>query len=626
MIPLFHVEGNELTSLKGEVSSFFEILPPDQEGMDSVTQEQIYLDLERSLINTEGVLKFYWLNRKLYLNCFCDISLGHGKIEPKTNPVATFLDAEEAEIHFYENYLTVGNEFVRVLSVKSPPMVLERMEVMNWPDFVLVMRKIPKLVAKRKVNMKRKLHFSSLFKGMRDVDSENAYYQAESIFNEVTSDTMALFQVELFFLLKGETKKALDKLTAKVIYDFKGKDAEIRVEERGLSYFYQTLAPGIFPSFKRQMEMPSDYLTYLVPFQRDFVMDDGLELKCRSNESVKIDLFDSEVLNYNVLITGSSGQGKSMMANHLLKFELNRGSKAMVLDMGNSFLKNAKFHGGVVLSKRFNPLQFRNARYLKEFILAAMDEKISRKDEGRLYEAIETILADAQVTSFSTLLHKLEESFPGIRFYFNELIEYFCDEKLPLNNFTYCDFGNYPEAMKAPLIIYLIEYFKALPDKKIFVFDECWHLLLKNADYIAECFRTFRKHQASAVAISQNLDDFSESQLGRVIIQNTYFKFLFKQSLKESEFLDNHSKSLLDSILSKKGEFSEFLLLTETTRKPLRFYPTPLEYQLFTSDRVDGQQFETYLTDGGKYLPFAEAIINFTKIKNPSWRPEDEIH
>src|SRR5690606_40132436 len=69
------------------------------------------------------------------------------------------------------------------------------------------------------------------------------------------------------------------------------------------------------------------------------------------------------------------------------------------------------------------------------------------------------------------------------------------------------------------LIIYLIEYFKHLEGEKIFIFDECWHLLLKNADYIAECFRTFRKHKASAVAISQNLDDFSESQLGRVIIQ-----------------------------------------------------------------------------------------------------------
>src|SRR5690606_2271265 len=109
---------------------------------------------------------------------------------------------------------------------------------------------------------------------------------------------------------------------------------------------------------------------------------------------------------------------------------------------------------------------------------------------------------------------------------------------------------------------YLIEYFKNLKGKKLFIFDECWHLLSRNADYVAECFRTFRKHNASAVAISQNLDDFSITQLGRVIIQNTYWKALFRQSLSPSEFIDSDSISFLDEIQSKKGSYSEFLLLS----------------------------------------------------------------
>ena len=125
------------------------------------------------------------------------------------------------------------------------------------------------------------------------------------------------------------------------------------------------------------------------------------------------------------------------------------------------------------------------------------------------------------------------------------------------------------------------------------------------------------------MAISQNLDDFSDSQLGRVIIQNTYFKFLFKQSLRESEFLDQHAKNLLDTILSKKGEYSEFLLMTDTIKKPLRFYPTELEYEIFTSDREDAKAFENYMEKAGQYLGFKEALINFTKIKNPGWRHDE---
>jgi hypothetical protein len=171
--------------------------------------------------------------------------------------------------------------------------------------------------------------------------------------------------------------------------------------------------------------------------------------------------------------------------------------------------------------------------------------------------------------------------------------------------------------MKAPLIIYLIEYFKHLEGKKIFVFDECWHLLNKNADYIAECFRTFRKHQASAIAISQNLDDFSITQLGRVIIQNTYWKFMFRQSLSVSEFMDQHTIELLNTIQSKKGDYSEFLLLSEDHKKPIRYYPSYL-------DREDNNKLFNYINTNKEFLSFQECLINFTKLKHPFWEYTDE--
>ena len=619
MNPIFKVDGHRLTSLNGHESEFYNITPPDLEMMDQTEREQIFDTLESSLVNTSGEIKIYKIGTNLYLNNFCEVNLQGAVTEINDRPIEIFLNGDKESANFYENYLTLGNEYQRVLSVKEFPSTLNQLDSLSWPDFVLNFKKVPKLEAKNKINFKRKLHFSSLFKGMRDLDSENAYYQAENLFEDVTSDIKGLFYAEMFFILRAKTKLELDQITDRVIYDFKGNGAILRVEERGLSYFYQTLVPGVPASFKRSLEMPSDYLSYLVPFHQDLVMEEGFELTSRRNNSVYFDLFNSQALNYNLLITGSTGQGKSMIANKLLWQELGRGTKAVVLDLGNSFVKNAKFHDGSVLSHKFNPIQFKDTRYLKEFILAAVDEKFTKRDEGRLYEAIENLISVKEVSTFKDLVSGLEKDFKGIGYYFKEIEEFFCDETLPLNQFTYCDFTNYPDAMKAPLIIYLIEYFKHLNGEKIFIFDECWHLLDKNAQYIAECFRTFRKHRASAVAISQNLDDFSETQLGRVIIQNTYYKFLFKQSLKESEFLDAHSKNLLDSVQSIKGEYSEFLFLSENIKKPVRYVPTPLEYQVFTSDKNDNQQFDFYLEDKGRFIPFSDAIINFTRIKNPHW-------
>jgi Cdc6-like AAA superfamily ATPase len=626
MIPIFNINKNQLTSLNGEVSTFFELLPPDMEGRNEIDTEQMIKGIEEAIINTNGVFKVYKLKNKIYLNQFGEIELPQAKLIEENEPLRVLIEDDEVDIHYYENYFTQGNEFKRILSFVDFPSTIYTHDVLNWPDFVLHFRKVDKLVAKERVNLQRRLHFSSLFKNLRDFNAENAFEQAEAVLEGVNRDEIALFECECFLILSANTKSELDQITHEMIYSFRGQNAKLITEERGLSYFHRCLLPGVKPSFKRKILTPSHYLSELIPFSRDFIHEDGMKLRARSGNTLSFDLFNEASINFNVLITGASGQGKSMLANKILQHELAQNSKAMVLDLGNSFLKNAKYHSGVVLSQKINPLQFKDARYLKEFILAGIDEKMNKKEQGILFETIKDILENQTCENFSQFLNHLEHTFQGVSFYFSELKDYFDSEIRELTHFTYCDFSLYPEAMKAPLIIYLIESFKRLEGKKIFVFDECWHLLNNNADYIAECFRTFRKHQASAVAISQNLDDFSTTQLGRVIIQNTFYKFLFRQSLRSSEFLDQDKIDLLNTIQSNKGHYSEALLLSDYIQKPVRYYPTPLEYEIFTTDRAELNQFENYLKSGGEHLNFKQALVNFTVLKNPTWRAEYETH
>lgn len=615
MIPLYKVNGHELQALTGEMSQFYEIKTPDLEGLPFDEFESVIKQLESDLIQSEGVQKIYHLSGKTYVNSFGEFKLSQGGHVPCTSPIETFLGSREAELNFYENYLTEGNEYIRLLSVKGFPEKIYPFEVCSYPDFVLVLRKVSKIEAKKKINIKRKIHFSAMFKAMRDIDSEHAYNEAEDVLERVSSDETTLFKCECYFILRSPTKLELDQETELFTQSFKGGDGQLRVEERGLAYLYQSLIPGVPAAFKRSLDITSDYASYWVPFHQDLIHSSGPSLKSRSGNVVLVNIFDSANINFNVLITGAAGQGKSMFANKLLQHQLSSGSKGVVLDLGNSFRKSALLHQGVVLSKHFNPMQFRSARYLKEFILAGIDEKMGKKLEGKLFEEIKIILETNEALSFKGLLTKLEMSFTGISFYFSELLEFFVEDDIEIKDFTYCDFSLYPESMKAPLIIYLIEYFKNIEGQKIFVFDECWHLLEKNAGYIAECFRTFRKHNASAVAISQNIDDFSQSNLGRVILQNTFTKFLFRQSIRESEFIDSYSKELVDSIHSKKRHYSEFLYLTEFQKKPLRYVPTPIEYEVFTTDPVDTNAFNRYMDDKGKFFDFERAITNYTKIK-----------
>lgn len=620
MIPLFQVKNSELTSLNGTKSQFYSLTPSDIEGEPAESKRKIFESLESSLCDLESDLKLYCIDGKLYLNTFGAFDLNYAQIVKEDNPLQHF----GANVSFYEDYFLEDLKFKRILSVKEFPTKIDMLDSKLWGDFVINIQKIERTKAKAKVNMKRKIHYSNLFKGIKDIESENAYNEAESLLDDLSVGERALFNIEMFFILSESTKAELDEQTQGLIDYFKSIDGKLFVEQKGLSFFYKSLIPGVEASFKRSDLCPSDYLSYLIPFHSDMVHLSGMTLKSRAHNDIHLDIFDKAALNYNLLITGASGQGKSMIANKVLASELKEGSKGIVLDLGNSFKKTTEFYSGVVLSEKFNPLQFKEPRYLKEFILSAIDEPFSKKDEGRLFEEISTILRDGMVYSFGELVERLEVQFEGISYYFSELKDFFSDEVLELNDLTYCDFSNYPESMKAPLIIYLIEYFKNLEGKKLFIFDECWHLLNRNALYIAECFRTFRKYNASAVAISQNLDDFSITQLGRVIIQNTYLKLMFKQSLSPSEFVDGHTIDLINSVQSKKGEYSEFLLLSEDYKKPIRFYPTCLEYELFTSDKSDNSKISTYLDRTKDILSFKEAIINFTMIKNPFWEYYNE--
>ncbi len=130
---------------------------------------------------------------------------------------------------------------------------------------------------------------------------------------------------------------------------------------------------------------------------------------------------------------------------------------------------------------------------------------------------------------------------------------------------------------------------------KFMVFDECWKLLENpsGSAFIAEVFRTFRKYYASAIAISQNIDDFAKSKVSQAILSNTSIKWILMQRgadeerLKEVLHLNATEAALISSLHQARGEYSEAFLMAEDHRVVVRIMPTPLEYWIATTDPRD---------------------------------------
>ena len=600
-----------------EIKIFLNQLPLSPKS-DRFTKKSI-LDLIPDKNNSEDFYyKFYSLNEEIYFETNFEEVLTIPDVEllkvDAPNELIIGLGKVYSDSLLKDDYVKVNGIYFRLVNIYELSKKLGPSDLMNFGDFCLFLKRTDPALAKRKINTQRKLHHSNLYSHIRNIESETSFAESERMTEAMINGEESLFAVEAWFIVRAETELELNLKTNELIKNLKQAEIDPLIETVGLKALFLSILFGVKPTYKRVHEPPTTYLTNMLPLLCDQLHSNGVALRSQRGNEIYFNLFDDSALNFNVLITGQSGTGKSMIAQKILKEEIKNDSSAIVLDLGNSFKKTAKYLGGDSLSLSFNPMQFKSAHYLKELITSVIPEnELSSKMEGKIFSLISEYIEISN--SFRDLITRMSLEIPDLDLYFSELWEYFDNETRTLTKLTYVDTSLYPDKIKAPLIIYLIECFKHLEGKRVFIFDEVWSFLNKNADYITECFRTFRKHGASAIAISQGLEDFVQTPIGHAIAQNSFTKLYFNQSATRSSFIDDFDLDRIKVLSTKKGSHSEFYLKSEVNRKLLYFYPTFDEYELFTSNFEDNQNFEAFLKENQKYFKFYEVFDRYVEFK-----------
>ncbi len=572
--------------------------------------------------------KAYSLDEKLFLETnFSEVlSLPNVNLVSVENQLSKIIGLDEinSDAILGDDFVKVNGKYIRLINIYEFSKSIMPSSLMDFGDYCLFFKKVPSEISKRRVNTQRKLHHSNLYSAIRNLESEASFQEAEKITEAMTNGEENLFEVEAWFILKADSLEVLNQQSQELIRSLKQAEVTPYIEAEGLSELFPSILFGVAPIFKRTHQCPTTYLVNLLPLKSDELHTKGIGLHSERGNEINFNLFDEASLNYNVLISGQSGTGKSMIAQKILKEEMAKGTSAIVLDLGNSFKKTTRYLGGETLSLSFNPLQFKSPHYLKELIISVIPSgELTSKVEGKIFSLVKEFVGE--VSSFKELILKISTQIPDLELYFSELWDFFdeqSEEGKQLSQLTYVDTSLYPDKIKAPLIIYLIESFKHIEGKKLFIFDEVWSFLTKNADYIADCFRTFRKHGASAIAISQGLDDFTSTVLGKVIAQNSYTKILFHQNSEGLGFLDSFDQQKIKSLSTKVGAYSEFYIKTELLRKLARFYPSSLEYELFTSNHEDNLSFNKFESHYREYFPFWNIVDRWIDFKYYHQIPE----
>ena len=630
--PIAKVIGNRLLAIDGRRSAFFKIIPPDITQLSNSERNGFFNGVLTWLnfLDEDSTIKLYCLDGNAYLDtCSDHLPDSHAlRTIPQENPLETFFGFNDiiSDVCIYDDYLNFNGAYVSILSVIDfPEGEINENFLPHGVDYVLNIKKISKEKSISKMESIRTSHLSSFSKTKKDISGESTYSQAEDLLDDIIHGQEALFEIELFFLVKATSTDELNTKTTNLYNELNTRGIKTFIEgqslekkKTGLAAIFTELIPGVTPRQNLRTHITkSNHLKFLLPLRRSFLMSEGVTFSDQLGDEIYFNPFKKEIKNKNMLVTGTTGAGKSVFVNKLVNFFI-KDHPTVILDKGGSFKRLTMYHGGEVLESGFNPLQFKDPQYLREIILSIVDlDKFSKLDQGKLLKSIKKALPKSD--NFKQMLELLEKDFKGISLYFEDIKDYLTDNIIEDKPILYVDVENYPKSIIAPLIIFLLEYFKNLKaGEKILVFDECWSFLKEHAGYIDECFRTFRKSGAFPIAISQSLKDFEGlgGDLYSSITNNCYFKVFFPQDIRGSD-LDSFDEENIKSLNFSKGNFSDCYLKSSDNRyrKILRNYLTNLEYELFQTEAGDTALINFIKKFGEYFNSKAEVIDSFVKLK-----------
>ena len=318
-----------------------------------------------------------------------------------------------SDIVFGKDYFKGNGRYYRLISLLEMPNELSPSELDIFGDYCVFFKPISKEKSHHKAKVSRNSHYSSLISaGPKDLESELSHFENEKMLSDLIQGTQSMFRVEVFFIVKADSEKELSLKTEQLVSDLRVSGANPFIEAHSLYSLVESIFADTQPKFLRAMDKNSEYLFNLLPLHNDYLMDEGISLVANTGKKVKFNLFDSKSPNFNVLISGESGSGKSMFTQKLLKEMIDSGASALVIDLERSFKKLADYYVAKTFSKSFNPMAFRCPHYLKEFCMTFIDRgELTRKDEGVLFNSIKDALDNHPLLSFESLLSKLSNGF-----------------------------------------------------------------------------------------------------------------------------------------------------------------------------------------------------------------------
>jgi type IV secretory pathway VirB4 component len=470
-----------------------------------------------------------------------------------------------------------------------------------------------------------------------DIDSESKLSSIEDLLRDVMTGSERLISSDLNVIIWAESNEDLEKKTEEVLRSFRGMNqAEGLLETFALEDVFFKIAPGVCEGF-RHKKMKTSNCAHLMPIFSSWMGNKNpvVLLTNREGAPFSIDPFAKELPNWNGLVFGGSGAGKSFtIAQLMLQFcGQHPKPKIVWIDNGASSEKLIEVMDGEFIDLNLNSGIRLNMFDLEEAHSKPSSSKIKlilgclelilkdedkpglpKREKALLEEAIFTNYesANGQVPTLSDLRNILQQhSVEGMRKFadilfswtketaYGRMLDGQTNVKLSKDLVTIEVKGldNHRE-LKDIFLLLLTSYIKEeaardLAKPYLLIIDEAHRLFLtpSGKDFAIESYRVFRKYNAGIWCISQNYRDFlKDRDLSDALMPNTTSVFILRQrkidwdDFKTTFDFNDAQVEAVKSLDIVKGKYSEFFFMQDESQAVLRLEPEPLSYWICTTD------------------------------------------
>jgi len=455
-----------------------------------------------------------------------------------------------------------------------------------------------------------------------------------------------LFNISLYLGARAYDKEKLELLTKKILAELNSIMIIPKIPFLKMNEGAKSLYPIQEDKLNINRNIPSDALAACFPFTTAYLNIDkeGILFGLNKLNNIPIILDPFSFANYNGLILGTSGGGKSVTAKLFILRNVLRGVKTIMIDPQGEYVELTKTYNGQLVeihrdsNSIINPFDLMGAD-LGEKTISLMDlfkilcgeltevqknildkavhnvyqQKGIRPDDSKTWTKEPPIMEDLynEIIKEKKTASRLEkmtyEALENrLRIYVKGSFNFINKQtNLDLTNDLICfNIANMPSQIK-PVMMYLILDFvhkKMQKDRerKTLIIDEAWSLLrfAEHSRSIFELIKTARKFGLGIVIITQEVEDLLSSPAGKTILANTAWKYLSRQEpacivgLAENFHLNQEEQNYLLTAMPGEG-----LLFAMNDHIPLRVVPSPSEYELITTNPDEVRKREEKLKE-----------------------------